>query len=600
MSKIKKILLINPFIIETDSYNFETVISGGQFAESPLGLGYISSYLKSKINDVEVEIFDANLMAMKYIISKESSDTAVNEGLSKNKKSKIFDANLMAMRDSVSKESVDMLVCWDLIKNKIEEFSPDLVGVSSLFHSTSHIVHQTCALIKKMSPETITVIGGSYPTISYEGAVKDKNIDYAVIGEGEVCFTNLILFLNGKKEAEDLHGIAYRDGKKVISKPNNFFIKDLDELPFPDRTNISPDDYIMPNDFSEYGNLSRNFLFRVLDRNKTKIGIMTASRGCPYSCSFCSAKHIWGRSIRYRSPKNVVDEIEILVKDYGVNAIVFNDDNFTVDSKKATAIMDEIIKRGLNIRWGAGGGLGANHLDEETIEKMYKSGIAIFNLAFESGNQKTLKQIGKVLNLEISKDVVKRIRQMGDGYIIGFFISGFHFETKKEVEETLKFAQSLDLDWSLIRNYQAIPGSRVFEECIQKGYVVADSIRYGYPLVTSNVDWPNFSKEYILERNYLANLEVNFINSRNLKHDRVDQAIRDFKGVIELAPDHAIAYYVLGKAYKTKGQDSKVKASWLKAKEILKTSSDSRGYFKHFKIDIDKELALLERGHSNG
>ena len=70
MPKIKKILLINPFIIETNSYNYETVISGGQFAESPLGLGYISSYFKSQIDNVQIEIFDANLMAMKYLISK--------------------------------------------------------------------------------------------------------------------------------------------------------------------------------------------------------------------------------------------------------------------------------------------------------------------------------------------------------------------------------------------------------------------------------------------------------------------------------------------------------------------------------------------------
>jgi len=563
MPRVKKILLINPFIIETNSYNYETVISGGQFAESPLGLGYISSYLQSKINDVEIEIFDANLMAMKHFISK---------------------------------GKVDMSAAWGLLKDKIEEVSPDIIGVSSLFHSTSHIVHQTCTLIKKISPDIITVIGGSYPTISYSDALKDNNIDYAIIGEGEICFMDLILFLNKEKGVENLHGIAYRDDKNIIFKENKFLIKNLDELPFPDRTNISPDDYIMPNDFSEYGNLSRNFLFRVLGRNNAKIGIMTASRGCPYSCSFCSAKHIWGRSIRYRNSKNVVDEIELLIKEYGVNAIVFNDDNFTVSTKKAVAIMDEIIKRGLNIRWGVGGGLGVNFLDEEIIKKMYDSGIAIFNLAFESGSQKTLKEIGKVLNLEISKNVVRRIRKLGKGYIIGFFISGFHFETKKEVEETLEFARSLDLDWALIRNYQAIPGSRIFEECLQKGYIVADSIRYGYPLVTSNVDWPNFSKEYILEKNYLANLEVNFINSRNLNSDRVDQAIRDFKGVIELAPDHAIAYYVLGKAYEIKGDLLKVKDNWHKAQDILKTSETSRSYFKHFKIDINKELNLLEGG----
>jgi len=560
ISKIKRILLINPFSIETNSYDYDVVISGGQFAESPLGLGYIASYAQERINDLKVEILDANLMAIKDIISKGSSDTSDY---------------------------------WGLLKRKIEKFSPDLVGVSCLFHSTSHIAYQTCSLVKEISPDIITVMGGSYPTISYPKVLKNQNINYLIIGEGEVCFTDLILALNEEKEIKDLHGIAYREGKNIVYRANRFVIKDLDELPFPDRKNMFPDDYIMPNNFSKFGNLSRNFLFRILDRNKTKIGVMTASRGCPYSCTFCSAKHIWGKSIRYRGPKNVVDEMESLIKEYGVNAIVLNDDNFTVINEKAEAILDEMIRRKLNIRWGAGGGLGVDSLTDEMIKKMYASGIAIFNLGFESGSERTLKKIKKVLNLKKSREVVKRIRELGSGYIIGFFVSGFHFETKEDIEKTIEFARSLDLDWILIRNYQAIPGSEIYDECLEKGYLSSTDIKYGYPLVTSSVNWPNFSKEYILETNYLANLEINFLHSRNLKPERVEQAIKDFKWVIELVPDHAMAYYVLGRAYKMKGDLPQAKIAWKKAQEILETNNVFKKYFRHFKIDINKDLNLL-------
>jgi len=564
--KIKRILLINPFTIETNSYDYDVVISGGQFAESPLGLGYIASYAKEQINDLEIEILDANLMAIKYIISTGFCDIST---------------------------------CWDLLKNKIEDFSPDLVGISCLFHSISQIADRTCSLVKEISPDIITIMGGSYPTISYTEVLKNQNIDYAMIGEGEVCFIDLILALNGEKEIEDLHGIAYREGENIVYRENRFIIKNLDELPFPDRRNISPDDYIMPNYFSEYGNLSRNFLFRVLDRNKTKIGVVTASRGCPYSCTFCSAKHIWGKSIRYRSPKNVVDEIESLINIYNVNAIVFNDDNFTANNKKAEAILDEIIKRKLNIKWGAGGGLGVNHLTDELIKKIYESGIAIFNLAFESGSERTLKKIKKALDLKTSEEVVKKIRELGNAYIIGFFISGFHFETKEDIEKTIEFARSLDLDWILIRNYQAIPGSKIYDECLEKGYISSTDIKYGYPLLTSNVNWPNFSEEYILEINYLANLEINFLHSRNLRADRIEQAIIDFIWVIELVPDHAMAYYVLGKAYNIKGDLPQAKIAWKKARKILETDNIFKKYFRYFKIDIDKDLNLLEGGHLN-
>ena len=561
ISKVKRILLINPFTIETNSYDYGVVISGGQFAESPLGLGYIASYAQKRISDLEIEILDANLMAIKYIISS---------------------------------GSCDMSGCWDLLKSKIEDYSPDLVGISCLFHSISHIANQTCSLVKDILPDIVTVMGGSYPTISYTEALENQNLDYVIAGEGEVCLIDLILALNGEKEIKDLHGIAYREGKNIVYQANRFIIKNLDKLPFPDKKNISPDDYIMPNNFSEYGNLSRNFLFRVLDRNKTKIGVVTASRGCPYSCTFCSAKHIWGKSIRYRSPENVADEIESLINKYNVNAIVFNDDNFTANNKKAEAILDEIIKRKLNIKWGSGGGLGVKSLTDEMIKKMYESGLAIFNLGFESGSERTLKKINKVLDLKTSRKVIKKIRELGNGYIIGFFISGFHFETKEDIEKTLEFARSLDLDWALIRNYQAIPGSKIYDECLEKGYISSADIKYGYPLLTSSVNWPNFSEEYILETNYLANLEINFLHSRNLKPERVEQAIKDFMWVIELVPDHAMAYYVLGKAYKLKGELSQAKIAWKKAQEILETNNIFKKYFRYFKIDINEDLNLLE------
>ncbi len=566
-SKIKKVLLINPFTIETNSYDYDVVVSGGQFAESPLGLGYIASYAQQHIADLEIEILDANLMAIKHIISK---------------------------------GSCDMAECWNLLRNKVKEFSPDIAGISCLFHSTSQVSHQTCTLVKEVSPDTITVIGGSYSTISYAEALENGNIDFAIIGEGEVCFADLICACRMEKEFNDLHGIAYRDGQNVVCRGNKFITKILDELPFPCRTNISPNDYIMPNSFSEYGNLSRNFLFRVLDRNETKAAVVTASRGCPYSCSFCSAKHLWGRSIRYRSPANIADEIESLVCNYGVNTIVFNDDNFTVSNKRTIAILDEIIKRKLNINWGAGGGLGVNSLTEEMIAKMYESGISIFNLAFESGNEQTLKIIGKTLKLETSRKVVNKIRKLGNGYIIGFFISGFHFETKKDVEQTIDFAKSLDLDWALIRNYQAIPGSKIYEECLENGYLPSTKIKYGYPLLTSSVNWPNFSKEFILETNYLANLQINFMNSRNLRSDRADQAIKDFNWIIELVPDHAMAYYALGKAYKIKNEMPKAENAWKKTQQILSVNNDFNKYFIHFKIDVNEELNQLYASMPHG
>ena len=146
-----KLLLLNPFQITSSGYNTASVRAGGQYAEAPLGLGYISSFCK-KVNKIETKIIDANIFAIKNI---------------------------------VEENYYDIECFYEGILDEIKKYNPDVVGISCLFHVTSKIVHRFADEIKIMNKYIIVVLGGSYPTASPQIALRDDNVDYVVFGEGK-------------------------------------------------------------------------------------------------------------------------------------------------------------------------------------------------------------------------------------------------------------------------------------------------------------------------------------------------------------------------------------------------------------------------------
>ena len=144
--KIKKVLLIYPFAVSKE-YDLEALLKGGQFAEAPIGLGYISAYVKQNMPSVDIKVFDANLMAIKHV--------------NKTKK-------------------VDMDELWKMLQKEVVDYNPDIVGVSCLFHSIAFLAHKTCSKVKEVSKKIITVMGGNYPTGSPDTALSDSNLDFII------------------------------------------------------------------------------------------------------------------------------------------------------------------------------------------------------------------------------------------------------------------------------------------------------------------------------------------------------------------------------------------------------------------------------------
>ena len=546
---IKKIALLNPFQIDSVGYDLNVVRNKGQAAEAPLGLAYISAYLKR--HGYEVKIFDAHIMAVKGF----------------------------ALGHYKTLGDVE-----DAFIERLLAYKPDVVGISCLFHFIYKAALRLASRVKEKEKEIIVVVGGSYATSSSEDALSHKEIDYTILGEGEKPFFKLLEWLNGSINFDECKALGYRDGegKVVINRKLDVF-ESLDEIDRPDRTDIPVKDYY------KYG---RHFIqrFEALAGEELKIATMTASRGCVFKCTFCLGKSIWGPRLRNRSPKNILDEIQDLKNEHGINFIAFNDDNLCINKKFAIELLQGMIDRKLGIKWTTGGISVRTLLDRDLVRLMVESGCLIFNMAFESGCPETLVKIKKPVALNDAYRAVDVVRSFEGTYLMGLFMLGFPEETEEQFFQTIKFGKSLKCDWTLYGCLTPYPGTEVFEEVRTKGMISEDISKDFEKLSFRNyVINPRYlDTEKVPRDAYFANLDQNFFDNPNLTNGRTDIALSDFKNVIKLAPDHSSAYYCIGRIFEKRGEKDKAHQYYIKAKENL--SGYHKEYFEKLMIDLDALL----------
>jgi anaerobic magnesium-protoporphyrin IX monomethyl ester cyclase len=259
-------------------------------------------------------------------------------------------------------------------------------------------------------------------------------VDYVVIGEGEETLPSLIEALMAGQSLADVEGLAYRDGGQVVATPRSHYVENLDALPLPARHLLPMDKYFAIN--RPHGAVAR--------RNPNTS--LITSRGCPAHCTFCSIHTVWGRKFRARSAASVLDELEVLVRDYAVREVHFEDDNLTYDRARAKAIFKGMIERRLDLSWAAPNGLAIYTLDEELLELMQASGCYRLHLAVESGDPDVLHRIiHKPLRLDKVREIVASAKRLGLA-VDTFFVVGFPGETLEQIRRTFAFARNLEVD----------------------------------------------------------------------------------------------------------------------------------------------------------
>jgi radical SAM superfamily enzyme YgiQ (UPF0313 family) len=322
----------------------------------------------------------------------------------------------------------------------------DIVGIGVL---TDYYLEAKSIVKKLKKLGKIIILGGVHPTVLPIETLKETGADFIVLGEGEEVMGELITSLKNKTSFEKIRGIAYRKNNKIYVNPRRDLIKNLDNLPFPDWDSMDPREYQK----APHGAIVKNF----------PVAPIITTRGCPYECKFCVSPNFWLRKIRFRSPEKVIEEIEYLIKNFGVKEIHFEDDNLTLRREHVEKICRLILAKNIKISWATPNGIRADKVDETLLRLMKKSGCYSIVLGIESGNEGILKNIKKRESLTDIEKAAKAAKKAG---LItqGFFILGLPGETEETIKKSINFAKKIKLDRAHFMLLDLLPGSELWKE----------------------------------------------------------------------------------------------------------------------------------------
>jgi anaerobic magnesium-protoporphyrin IX monomethyl ester cyclase len=316
----------------------------------------------------------------------------------------------------------------------------DLVGIGVMSDTLPAVSELSRALVA--AGKTV-VVGGPQVTALPEPSLRATGAQLAVVGEGE---RSLVALLDAWPEPGALPGV-HRAGEGMAEA--RALEPDLDALPFPAWDLMPPARY----QYAPHG----AFVARM------PVAPITTSRGCPCACSFCASPGLWGGGIRFRSPENVLDEIELLVLRHGVREIHFEDDNLTLRRAHVAAICEGLLERGLDISWACPNGVRVDTLDPALLALMKRSGCSLLAFGVESGDPEILRRVGKGTSLEAIEAAIGMAADAGID-TQGFFIFGLPGETDASIERSIRFACDSRLDRAQFLLLDVLPGSRLYGE----------------------------------------------------------------------------------------------------------------------------------------
>jgi len=364
-------------------------------------------------------------------------------------------------REGIEVEVLDLLTAHysaNKVGDKLEEYQPQVVGTScaTMSYPTAARVLKVC---KRFDPGVVTVIGGPHVSFTAKETLERAPwIDIVVRGEGEETLVAVIRALEEGANLREVKGIAFhQDGAVVLTEPRPP-IKDLDALPLPAR-------HLLP--------LSK---YRALEVPASVI----TSRGCPFGCIFCSAPKMFGRRVRFRNPKLVVDEVEMLHKELGFEEIHFVDDTFTLNPRHVKDVCNEIIARDLHIDWHAYSRVDT--INEDLLKIMREAGCYYICFGIESGSQEILNTIKKGITLDEAKRAVRLSAEAGMGMLLSFIL-GLPGETPETARQTVALAREFRDEYGVNFGFHLLaplPGTEMREK--------ADE--YGIRILTS--DWSRY------------------------------------------------------------------------------------------------------------
>jgi radical SAM superfamily enzyme YgiQ (UPF0313 family) len=345
------------------------------------------------------------------------------------------------------------------IINFLKNFKPSLVGLTATTPTYDHAV--SIAKLVKSVDNIPVVLGGIHATITPQTCISNKFIDFVIKGEGEITTRELIRAIENNNNFSNIDGLFYKNNGEIIQNKERCLIENLDDLPFPARHLFNQQKYTYP------------------DALYSPVFPIITSRGCPGACTYCCTKLIFGRMFRFRSPKNIVDEIEFLVEKYKAKEIHIWDDNFTLIKKRVFEFCDEIKKRNIDLAFSLPNGIRVDQVNYEVLSSLKKIGLYSAAFGVESGSQKILNNVKKGTKINQIRGAFKLCKKLKIE-TWAFFMLGLPGDTIKTIKQTIEFAKELDPDVAKFHILKPFPGTEVFDLLSRQGLIIeSDWTRYG-------------------------------------------------------------------------------------------------------------------------
>lgn len=335
---------------------------------------------------------------------------------------------------------------------EVKKFAPDYI-MAEITTPTCYEDYKVIRAIKKTNPNVKIIIGGTHATALPQQVMEEcPEIDILVRGEYDFTIPEIA---QGKALAE-IAGISYRNDNEIIHNKDREYQEDLDELPMVSKV------YQQFLDVNDYC-----YAFA----QKPMIQIFSA-RGCPYRCNFCSyPETMGGHQLRRRSVSNLVDELEYIHKQMPeIREIFIEDDTFTADKKRVMEVCDEILRRGLKLRWSCN---TRADLPYAVMKKMKEAGCRLLVVGFESGNQGVLDQTKKGIKLEQSRAFAENTKKLKIK-VFGCFMIGLTGDSLETIEETFQFAKSIYPDMVFFQQAVPFPGTGFYKWAKENGYLITE------------------------------------------------------------------------------------------------------------------------------
>ena len=335
---------------------------------------------------------------------------------------------------------------------RVKRAKAQIVGFYSMFSMKKTTLELARTIRNEcMGDCGLLVVGGPLPSWSPESFL--EVFDVVVVGEGEETMPELADHIAHGVEFSDVKGLVYRDGKRIVNTSPRGFIEDLDGLAFPTRELFDNEAY------KKY----------YLDRFGYSTTSMITSRGCPFSCDFCS-RPIFGADTRNRSVTSIVDEVEE-IEALGYERVWFADDCFTLNRRHLLGVCGELVGRGMDVGWECLSRVDT--MDAEVASGMKRAGCIRVFFGIESGNDSVLGLMNKRITTSQAQHAVYAAKAAGLK-VGAFFIVGYPGESDKTVLDTVRFASGLPLDYLSFTLPYPIPGTPLYERVKDDGVSIED------------------------------------------------------------------------------------------------------------------------------